>query len=447
MWLVTGLPCAAAAFAACSDDGERGFSTGDEDASAAVEASTPPAAEGDASGEDAGVDLDAGTDADVAVAPVYDASDEPVVCAASPCAVQLVAGDNHFCARLEGGTVQCWGANTRGALGAGDTSASLTGPTKVVDLAGVTHLSAAELATCARVNDGRVKCWGGNQQGQLGLRASQPALTDALPHASPADVDIDAGLTRVDVGHRAVCALASGGVYCWGQNNQRQLGRADAGTVATGGPGLVDDRGFVLEQIAAGQTSVFGLTRDQRLVGWGAVSGRESSSTSTAAMGTLPSLEKVTSFAAGPSHACAVAGGRLHCWGTNAKGVLGTGVPDTALLPTPVLIATDGGAYPQQLALSASVSCARMTDGTVHCAGDDAVARGAPGSVSPRFVHVTALSQRAVAVASSLRSVCALVQGGSVMCWGSNANGELGLGTRDADPHPTPSAVVFQDPS
>ena len=43
-----------------------------------------------------------------------------MVCQVTPCAVQLAAGDAHFCARMNDGTVRCWGDDKAGALGRGD---------------------------------------------------------------------------------------------------------------------------------------------------------------------------------------------------------------------------------------------------------------------------------------------------------------------------------------
>ncbi len=61
---------------------------------------------------DAAPSADASSESDGAVPrPPFDPTDEPVTCAASPtpCAVQLVAGENHFCARMNDGTARCWG--------------------------------------------------------------------------------------------------------------------------------------------------------------------------------------------------------------------------------------------------------------------------------------------------------------------------------------------------
>ncbi len=383
--------------------------------------------------------------------PDYDTSDEAVVCTATPCATQLAAGDNHFCALLSDGDVRCWGDNNTGALGAGVLANRYNPPVAVVGVADATQISAAGSTTCARSSAGGVKCWGQNAQGQLGLQVS-PAVSDTKEHSTPTDVPLDAGIGRVDVGTRAVCALGTTGadVYCWGGNDQGQLARPDAGTIGVdlkvGGPGPADPQGFELTRTVGGTASVFGATKDGRVVGWGAVSGRPASITPTATMTAIPSLEYVTSVAAGPSHACAIAAGKVYCWGTNTKGLLGTGIPDSERFPVPVALVPNAKAFPQQVAVSGATSCVRMTDGTIHCAGADdrgQLGRGTSGTYSLSFVRATALQDHAVQVATSASATCALVQGGNVVCWGGNANAELGAGTRDSDPHPSPVTVVF----
>ncbi len=446
MLFASALSVGTAALVACSssDDPRVSFVETPDATTNTPEASLPPAAPEEDGGR---VEVDAGPPPK----PDYDASDEAIVCATDPCATQLVAGESHFCALLSDGTVRCWGDNSRGALGTGEIDGGVDAgfaPMPVVGVSNVTQISAAEYATCARDDDGGVRCWGGNRQGQLGLRAGT-ALTDTVRHPTPSDVALESEVARVDVGHRSVCALdADGNAICWGGNDQRQLARPDAGTVTAGGPGPADLAGFKITRAGAGLTTAYGLTKDGRLLGWGAVAGRESSISPDPVPFPIPTLSDVTGFAVAPSHACAIAGGEVHCWGSNNKGALGTGLPDTERFPAHAPIVTDEkDVFPQQIAAAANTTCVRMTDGSIQCCGDDRLGqlgRGKAGTLTPLFGKATAFVDHAVRVVTSNLATCALVQGGKVMCWGGNANGELGQGTRDSNPHPTPVNVVFQ---
>ncbi len=439
----------AALVSACGDGELRASLIEGPDAAGAPEA--PPPADQDDGILDAGADADTGTSK-----PDYDASDEPVVCTTTPCVTQLVAGSAYFCALFSDGSIRCWGRDSQGSLGRGADAGNPTGtrPAPVVGITNATQVSASSLgyATCARLADGRVQCWGENTNAQLGLRAS-PVLRDGVSRSTPADVAISTELARVDVGPASACALATNGdLYCWGNNTQRLLGRADAGaTFSDGwsGPAVVDGENDAIRRIAIGYKTAFALTNDHQLVSWGAVTGRLSSLLYTQPS-VFEALSDVTSVATGGRSAetttqCIVASGSVYCWGSNGAGALGTGFPDDERLPRPAKLVTDGTAFPQQLALSQSTTCVRMTDGTIQCCGVNKLGQLGTdaGTTAWVFVPAARFQGRAVQVAVATNTTCALVQGGEVVCWGGNANGELGQGTSDSEIHSDPVTVIF----
>jgi alpha-tubulin suppressor-like RCC1 family protein len=87
-----------------------------------------------------------------------------------PVASQIVAGD-HSCALVTGGRVKCWGGNDKGQLGNGSNVDSNV-PVNVSGITGATQVSSGDHDTCALVGGGRVKCWGWNDFGQLGDRTT-----------------------------------------------------------------------------------------------------------------------------------------------------------------------------------------------------------------------------------------------------------------------------------
>jgi alpha-tubulin suppressor-like RCC1 family protein len=92
-------------------------------------------------------------------------------------ATAIAAGNFHTCAILDNSSIKCWGFNASGQLGQGDTStvwraSDLGDSLLAVDLgAGRTAraIATGDNQTCAILDDASIKCWGSNTAGQLGL--------------------------------------------------------------------------------------------------------------------------------------------------------------------------------------------------------------------------------------------------------------------------------------
>lgn len=94
---------------------------------------------------------------------------EPVIVESVANAIGVAAGKYHSCAWTSAGEGFCWGSNQTLQLGNAtrmleSRAASITTlPAKIVEIvAGRDH-------SCARLDDGRVYCWGGSGYGQAGL--------------------------------------------------------------------------------------------------------------------------------------------------------------------------------------------------------------------------------------------------------------------------------------
>ncbi|KAJ1467406.1 regulator of chromosome condensation 1/beta-lactamase-inhibitor protein II [Baffinella frigidus] len=160
-------------------------------------------------------------------------------------ALQISCYNGHCCALLTGGLVKCWGNNDHGQLGQGDMAHRGDQSGEMGDYLPAVILGARAMAvaagwrnTCALLENGLIKCWGGDSIGvaadQMGdalapvdLGAGRTAV--ALARSLPA-VDLGTGRYAVAISaSSASCAILAdnGGVKCWGLNNRGQLGIGD----------------------------------------------------------------------------------------------------------------------------------------------------------------------------------------------------------------------------
>jgi alpha-tubulin suppressor-like RCC1 family protein len=342
--------------------------------------------------------------------------------------VQVAVGDGHSCALLEDGQLMCWGNNQYGQLGRGDgvtplgvswNPMSMVKPVALALQSGdrVASVAAGGFSTCALSEAGHVYCWGRNEQGELGLG-------DTQHHG---DEPNDIGQVNLGVGRHAVkltmgqwhrCALLDdGALKCWGRNNLGQLGLGDKLNRGA----LASDMGDNLPALD------FGKNRRAVMV------------------------------EAGGEHTCAVLdNGKLVCWGSNAGGRLGLGTfssdvgsavyavgdqPGEMGEPLPSIALRAGNGPIASLSAGFNHTCASFANGTLQCWGlnyngqlglGDTAARGDQvtemGAQLPMVNLGLGQGQVVVAVSAGGSFGCARLNDSSLKCWGDNTHGQLGLG-------------------
>ncbi|WP_412471163.1 hypothetical protein [Halobacteriovorax sp. RT-2-4] len=140
---------------------------------------------------------------------------------------KVSAGYYHTCGMRTDGAVYCWGANRFGGLGngvaTGNTTTLTTTPTAVNGGLTFTDIGVGDHFTCGLATDSKIYCWGLDSQGQLGNDTSYTSSS------TPVEVVGGAVWTSLSVGASHVCALqASGNGYCWGGGNNGALGQGDS---------------------------------------------------------------------------------------------------------------------------------------------------------------------------------------------------------------------------
>ncbi len=298
---------------------------------------------------------------------------------------QIGVGINHACAleRSMPGRVLCWGSNSTGQLGNGTMgTGAFPTPAPVLDVADAVQLASGYWHTCVRRATGAIQCWGQNAFGALGEGTTMPIRPRAATVLGITDA------TQVFAGHSRTCALrASGGLWCWGQNDYGELGDGTRTTRNT----------------------------PVRVVG----------------------LDDAVSVTMGSLFTCALrAGGTVVCWGLNTSGELGIGASDAEahLSPGPAVVGLSGVV---EISAGGSHTCARLATGGVRCWGRNTDAQLGTGARTP-IAGLSTVDGASDAVLVSSESLgehsCAYRAIGRLLCWGRDVNG---FGFGDA-----PSEVV-----
>lgn len=243
-------------------------------------------------------------------------------------------------------------------------------------LSGVVQLGSSGGRSCALISDGTVRCWGQNRRGVV--LGSESKRASGVPVTVQSLTDV----VQIAVGNTLTCALRVGGtVSCWGVN----LGQL----------------GFGVPNDSAVPVQVVGLSG-------------------------------VRAIAAGGAHACAiVVGGAVKCWGQNRDGQLGNGKTKNSSTP----VAVDGITGATQISSFGNHTCVVIVDGSVRCWGSNVHGQLGAGFTSAREVRPISVSSvnNVVQVSVGVVHTCALVNGGTVWCWGYNGYGALGIGGDSGD--------------
>lgn len=352
-----------------------------------------------------------------------------------------VAAGNGFTCGITEGSVRCWGANDVGQLGDGTTlahasAAPISSPR--TDWASVvTHST----TVCALANDGALACWGENRQGEIGSDTAAPIQSTPHPISVPS-----ATWKAIAPGTFHACAIdGASHLWCSGDNGSGQVGNGEGGSQLV--PLQVEGSWTA---IVAGAVSTCGV-RDGQLWCWGDNGAGELGDGTTVARQTpvQTSLPKApsTTLTVGTAHACAIdVVGELYCWGDNRRSqAAGAGL--FVLSPTRVsLVPVVGGVSAHEH------TCALGYDHYAYCIGrndEGQLGRGFatnPSQLLPVPNPTIAGNYYAWAtVRTGMGHTCGLIQGSLlILCWGRNAEGQIGNGTTTLAPVPVSIAFAAQ---
>lgn len=338
----------------------------------------------------------------------------------------FAVGGTFTCAVRNDGKVKCWGAADFGQLGiaAEDALSDCAGtpcdhvPRSSTGLVNVAELALGDRHGCLLDESQNVACWGSNRFGELGRGSS-----DADPHVQPVALTSLTDAYAIASGRFHTCAIEEGKVYCWGLNHKGQLGITSTNNCTVNDASLLSELGVSGPEVACETEPVL-----------------------------VPGFSGALSLFAFGHQTCAInGGGELRCWGQN----------DTAQLAQTATTSIGSTAFPRQdqhaFALGGGHGCGSFgVDNRLRCWGSHAFGALGVGSTALSMCGAEACSTSPITladlmsvelVAAGERHSCATTQG-KVSCWGSDARGQLGnsenaIGTCGSDScSKTPVEVV-----
>jgi len=393
-------------------------------------------------------------------------------------AVAISSGRAHTCAILDDASVSCWGFNYHGQLGDGTTTDRNT-PTQTSSLGigrTAVAISSGQYHTCAILDDASVSCWGINNLGQLGddtlTNRNKPTQTSSLGTGKTA-IAISSG------GAHTCAILDDGTVSCWGYNGEGGLG--DGTTTDRNKPTQTSSLGTERTAVAisSGNGHTCALLDDASVSCWGSnyngglgdgTTADRYTPTQTSSLGTGRTAVAISSG----YHTCAILDdAAVSCWGSNWKGQLGDGTNTDRNTPTQIS-SLGTTTNPRTAALSerdfdgdgilnifdahqsleaentissgGTHTCAILDNGTVSCWGRNTYGQLGDGTTidrsTPTQTSSLGTNRTAVAISSGQYHTCAILDDASVSCWGRNYYGLLGNGTTTDRNTPTQTSSL-----
>ena len=417
-------------------------------------------------------------------------------------ATRVVSGSFRTCA-LMSNNVWCWGDPKKmGTLGDG-TNNKANVPVKVRQVGDMKYgkiidIFTAQFHSCVLTELSgvrRVYCWGSNDKGQLGNGQSGNGKYSAVPVKVGGDI-VGKNVTAIGGTGDVSCAIADGKIYCWGSNEEGELGyNAPSRPTLSPYPVPVATGGDPYWRLQPGYKAVklsTSGTRSQTMCAimdtgiaycWGQAEFGQTGSTAFASYYNYGQPVRVTvisnvtdisqdgysyeathlafHYSRAP-HVCAIASGKVYCWGGAGDGQSGDSAYDDTTYRTYTAPKEVKGlpGVPKRIAVGLGQSCAlvELSDGKhkVYCWGANELGQLGVGvnktasqllySRTPQPVHVgpggLPSSEDVVTLAAGANRSCAIMTNKRAYCWGLNTDGQIGDGTRENRFSPTESLFL-----
>lgn len=394
-------------------------------------------------------------------------------------ATYVSLGKDHACALLDNSTVKCWGRNSGGLLGLGNTDSKGFEPNTMGDNLLAINLGTGRTArqvevannhTCVILDNSTVKCWGDGQNGALAtggvddLGAGPNDLGDFLDA-----IDLGTGRTamHISMGLSSTCALLDNSdIKCWGNNSSGELGLGDennrgdqSGEMGDTLDAISLGTGLKALKIASGNSHQCAIVNNSALKCWGVGSagqlGQGNSNTSGDAPDEMGDNLKTVDLGftgrlvrqvdAGAEFACAITGeSTVKCWGDNSKGQVGIGSAEAFLGDDTDEMRGDlnsvdlgTGRFARNISVGGEFACAVLDTSDVKCWGfndQGQLGQGNTDSIGAGATDMSTLNaidlngSKTSRIVAGTKHACATLSDSSIKCWGDGTSGQLGDG-------------------
>ncbi len=233
--------------------------------------------------------------------------------------------------------------------------------------------------------------------------------------------------TQLSSGDDHACAVDSDGqIWCWGENIAQQLGNPSAASHEDSRILVASDVQW--SQVSAGGAHTCAIDTDERIHCWGS-NERGQLGTGNEQNAEVPtqiaSEEPWVEIRSGTSHTCAIAkSGSLWCWGNNRSGEVGPSAELVARTPVRVDGATDW----TQVAVGSHHTCALKRNGSLWCWGQGTEGQLGLSDQENKSAPTRLGTNAWNAVAAGGFHTCGIQSDGTIWCWGQGVEAQLGLG-------------------